>query len=118
MEFVFRNQQSCQLVLRSGIGPLRYFKKQLMPQQLQRGTFCAFCAALCQVEILRCFGERMVFAVRKAKAVLNVNIFPIWQSIHGLMKFSRCLLFNTNLLRQFSAGRINQGFNGIVLCIV
>jgi len=33
------------------------------------------------MEILRRFGERMVFAVRKTKAVLNINIFPIRQRI-------------------------------------
>ena len=81
MKLARRNQLLCQLVLRSGVGPLWNLYKQFMFQQLQRGTFYAFCTALCQMEILRRFGERMVFAVRKTKAVLNINIFPIRQRI-------------------------------------
>ena len=70
------------------------------------------------MEILRRFGERVVFADRKAKAVLNINIFSIRQRIHGLVKFSHRLLLNINLLWQFDTGRRNQGFNGIILCII
>ena len=101
MKLVCRNQHLCQPVLRSGIGPLWNFDQQLMPQQLQRGTFYAFRTALRQMEILRRFSERVVFVVRKAKAVLSINIFPIRQSIHCLVKFSRRLLLNINLLWQF-----------------
>ena len=77
MKLTLRNQRLCQLVLRSGIGPLRYFKKQFMPQQLQRETFYAFRTALRQMEILRRFSERAAFVICKTKAVLNIDIFPI-----------------------------------------
>ncbi len=53
-----------------------------MFQQLQCGTFYIFCTALRQMEILRCFGKWVIFVVRRTKAVLNINIFPIRQRIH------------------------------------
>lgn len=48
------------------------------------------------MEILRCFGKWVVFVVRRTKAVLNINIFPIWQRIHGLMQFRRRFPLNMN----------------------
>ena len=36
--------------------------------------FYALCAALRQMEILRRFGERVIFAVPKVKTVLNIDV--------------------------------------------
>ena len=98
VEFPFCHQPPCQSVRCPGIGSLWNLNNQLMLQQLQRGTLNTLCAALGQVEILRSFSKRMDLTVRKAKAVLNIDILPIRQGFHSLMQFRYYFLFDQNLL--------------------
>ncbi len=78
--------------------------RQFQPYIIQSECFRRFCSALRQVEVLRCFVQRMVYIILETEAIQEICLFPTVNPLQCGMDFFVGFFCNIYMLRILCSG--------------